>query len=130
MKILASIALVILVSGCSGIGGVSGKLQTDAEFNEIILDDVHQSILMATRANDQLALKCWKYIEDFALAHAPEEGVESGKVVGALSAYQKARNARRLVIEVKISDNFRLECGPMLTESMGALGKLGIRLAL
>ncbi len=131
MKTLIGLMLLVLVSGCAGgISGASGQLQTDTEFNEIILEDVRQSILMAERANDELALKCWRYIETFALEHAPKEGIESGKVVGPLSAYQKARNARRLVVEVKISDQFRLECGPMITESAGALGRLGIRIAL
>lgn len=135
MKILASIVILVLVSGCvGGLSIASGKLQTDPEFNVILLEDVQQSLLMAKRANDQLAIKCWTYIETLSLLRdlywRTEEGVEPGKVVGPLSAYQKARNVRRLVVEVKISDAFRLECGPMLTESMGVFGKLGIRLAL
>ena len=73
---------------------------------------------------------CWGYIEEFAVANAPGDETQMGEVVGVFSAYQKARNVRRTVVEVKVSDEFRLQCGPMLTESLGALGRLGIRIAI
>ena len=47
-----------------------------------------------------------------------------------IPALARQLNLRRQVIEFKISDQFRLECGPMLTDTMGALGRLGIRMAL
>ncbi len=131
MKIYIPFFLILLLGGCTqGIEGISGRLQSDSEFNEIVLKDVQQAKLLAERANDPLALKCWSYIEEFALANAPNTESPPGKVVGVFSAYQKARNIRRLVVEVRISDEFRLSCGPMLTETMGVLGRLGVRVAL
>ena len=124
-------ALLLILGGCSqSIQAVKVGIETNAEFNEIVLEDVRQSILLANRTNDALALKCWTYVEEFAMANAPDDDVEAGKVVGVFSAYQQARNVRRTVVEVEISDAFRLECGPMLTESMGALGRIGLRLVL
>ena len=121
----------LALSGCAqGFGAVKAGIQTDAEFNEIVLVDVQQAIVLATQANDELALMCWSYLEQFTLDNAPDAENPAGKVVGVFSAYQKARNVRRTVIEVEISDQFRLECGPMLTDSMGALGRLGIRIGL
>ena len=131
MKIYIPFFLILLLGGCAqGIEGISGRIQSDSKFNEIVLKDVQQAKLLAERANDPLALKCWSYIEEFALANAPNTEIPAGKVVGVFSAYQKARNIRRLVVEVRISDEFRLSCGPMLTETMGVLGRLGIRIAL
>ena len=128
-KVLGALVGAFLLAGCAqGIGAAKLAIQTDLEFNEIFLEDVRQAKLLAERADDALALKCWTYLEEFATANAPGTETQAGKMVGVLSAYQKARNARRNIVEVKISDQFRLECGPMLTETMGALGRLGVRI--
>ncbi len=121
----------LLLSGCAaGVNLVSGKIQSDAEFNELVLKDVQAAIVLATRSNDQLGLMCWTYLEAFTLENAPDAENPAGTVIGVFSEYQKARNVRKLVIEVEISDQFRLECGPMLTESMGALGRIGVKIAI
>ncbi len=128
--ILICVAALAL-SGCAqGVAGISAKIQTNADFNELVLEDVQQAIIMAERTNDALALMCWNYLEAFTLENAPAAENLAGKVVGAFSAYQQARNVRRTVIEVEISDQFRVECGPMLTDTMGALGRLGVRISL
>jgi hypothetical protein len=130
-KAWAGIALALLLGGCAqGIGAISQGIQTDAEFNELFLEDVQQANLLAQQTNDILAIKCWSYLEHFAVANAPGEATATGKVAGVLSIYQRGRNLRRQVVEFKISDQFRLECGPMLTDTMGALGRIGIRLVL
>lgn len=124
-------AVALGMSGCAqAITAVSGKIQTDAEFNELVLADVEAAVVLATQANDELGLMCWNYLVAFTRDNAPDVENPAGKVVGVFSAYQKARNVRKTVIEVEISDAFRLECGPMLTESMGVLGRLGVRIAL
>ena len=61
---------------------------------------------------------------------APVSLDEAGEVVGPLSAYQKARNVRRTVLDVEIDDAFRIACGPMLTDSMSTIGKIGVRIVL
>ena len=130
-KLFCIIVLALLLGGCArSIGAVSYGIQTNVEFNVLFLEDVQQAKLLAKAANDPLAVKCWSYLEEFAVANAPEAETPAGKVTGVLSLYQRGRNLRRQVIEFKISDQFRLECGPMLTDTMGALGRLGIRMAL
>ena len=125
------LVLALLLSGCAqGIGAVKFGIQNDPEFNEIVLEDVRQAMKMAIQTNDTLAVKCWAYLEEFTVANAPGIETPAGKVVGVFSAYQRARDLRRTVIEVEISDQFRLECGPMLTDSMGALGRLGVRIGI
>ncbi len=122
---------LLLLGGCAqSIGAVKLGIQSDPKFNQIMLEDIRQAILLAGQTSDQLALKCWTYLEEFTVVNAPGDGAQMGKAVGVLSTYQRARNVRRTVIEVEINDRFKLECGPMLTDSMGALGRLGVRLAL
>ena len=130
-KPIYCVLAVLLLSGCVGqaIRATKAGIQTDTEFNELVLADVRQAIILAETGGDQLALKCWTYLEAFTVENAPDVENPAGKIVGVFSAYQQARNVRRNVIEVKISDQFRLECGPMLIDSMGALGRIGVRIA-
>lgn len=129
--ISVSFFLALFLGGCSqAIEGVKLGIQTNAEFNEIVLSDVRQAKLLAETGGDHLALKCWTYLEEFTIENAPRTETTAGKVVGVFSAYQQTRNVRRNVIEVEISDQFRLECGPMLTDTMGTLGRIGIRIGL
>ncbi len=123
--------LALLLGSCAqGIGAISRGIQTDAAFNELFLEEVRQANLLAQQTNDTLAIKCWSYLEQFAVVNAPDEATVTGQTKGVLSVYQRGRNLRRQVVEFKVSDQFRLECGPMLTESLGALGRIGVRLAL
>lgn len=125
------VGAALALSGCAtAVTAVSQKIQTDADFNLLVLEDVQAAIVLATQSQDELGLMCWTYLEAFTLENAPDLENPAGKVVGVFSAYQKARNVRKLVVEVEISDAFRLECGPMLTESMGVLGRLGVRIAI
>lgn len=129
---LGLIALVVLLLGGCATGVVVAKhnIQTSPEYNQSVLVDVQNAKLLASETTDTLALKCYDYIEAFTLANAPDAVTQAGKVVGVLSAYQKARNIRRTVVDSKISDQLRLECAPMLMDSGEAMGRLGIRLLL
>lgn len=125
------LGLTLLLGGCAqGVGAVSYRIQTDAEFNELFLEDVQQANRLAQQTNDELAIKCWSYLEQFAVTNKPKGEASADEMTGVLSIYQRGRNLRRTVIEFKISDPFRLECGPMLIDTMGALGRIGIRMAL
>ena len=136
MRAWIPICLIALaLSGCTqAIGAAKVGIQTSAEFNQVFLGDVRLAAVLAEQTDDQLALKCWTYLEEFAVANAPPvvEDLVTGEAEegGVLSAYQTVRNLRRGLVEMEISDKFRLECGPMLTDSMGALGRLGIRIIL
>ena len=123
--------VALLLGACAqSIGVLSRGIQTNAALNELFLEDVQQARILAQQTDDVLAIKCWSYLEQFAVENAPDEATAKGKTKGVLSIYQRGRNLRRQVVEFRISDQFRLECGPMLTDTMGALGRIGIRLAL
>jgi hypothetical protein len=133
-KLFCALALFLLLGGCAtfekGVLVARQQVLTSPEFAEMTLKDVENAGKLALLTDDKLSILCWDYIEDFVRTHAPEAGVETGEVVGPLSAYQKARNIRRTVVDIEISDPFRVACGPMLTDSMSMIGKIGIRIAL
>lgn len=130
---LATLALITL-GACAtfekGISVAKVQIQQSPEFAELVLADALEARKLAEQTNDKLAVLCWDYIAEFTRVNSPDPDTPIGQVIGVLSGYQKARNVRRTVVEVEISDEFRIACGPMLTESMGALGRLGIRLIL
>ncbi len=129
---LGLIALVVLLlGGCAtAVSVAKHNIQTNPEYNKSVLVDVQNAILLATPTDDILSLKCWNYIEKFVLANAPDAVTPAGEKVGVLSAYQLVRNARRTVIDAEISDELRLECAPMLMDTISVLSRLGIRMAL
>jgi len=120
---------LFIFAGCeSGITSTSRNIRTDVEFNQLILADVEQAILLAERTEDIISLQCWKYVYDYTLEHTPIGA--SIETDGVLSVYQRARNVRRVVLDSKVTDEFRLACGPMLMDSLGVFKRLGLRLAL
>ncbi len=131
-KTIISVILgVLLLTGCTqAIGVTKYAIQTDAEFNQLFLKDAQTANILAKATNDRLAVKCYTYLEQFTIDNTPTTAVPEGNTAGVLAVYQKARNVRRTVKEVEVSDELRLACGPMLMESTGALGRLGIRLVL
>jgi hypothetical protein len=138
-RIWVSIAFALLLSGCAsferGVLVARSQVLASPEFAAMTLVDVVEAKKLASFTDDKLALRCWDHIEAFVRKNAPVSLDEAGKVVGPLSAYQKARNIRRVVIEVGIDDAFRIACSPMLTDSLGisltsAIGRLGIRIIL
>ena len=131
------IVLALLLGGCAtferGVGAARLAVLESPDFAEMSLVDVVNAKRLAGLTNDKLSLMCWDHIETFVRANAPEPGTEptiAAAKLGPLSIYQKARNVRRTMIEVEISDEFRIACGPMLTDSMSAIGRRGIRIAL
>ncbi len=132
--IFIALSLALLLGACAsfekGILIARSQVLASPEFAEMTLKDVVNAKKLALLTDDKLSLLCWNHIEDFVRTNAPASLDEAGKVVGPLSTYQKARNVRRTVIEVEIDDAFRIACGPMLTDSMSAIGRIGIKIIL
>ncbi len=131
---IAALFLILLLGACAtfekGVGAAKLAILESPEFAEMTLTDVVNAKKLAVLTGDKLSLLCWNHIEDFVRANAPVDKAVAGKVVGPLSTYQQARNVRRTVIGVEISDEFRIACGPMLTDTMSAIGRIGIRILL
>ncbi len=140
-RAIAFALAMLLVGGCAtfekGVLVARQQVLESPDFAEMTLKDVVEAKKLALLTDDKLAIQCWDHIEMFVRANARvflnEAGEvvnEAGEVAGVLSTYQKARNVRRTVVEARIDDAFRIACGPMLTDSMSAIGRIGIRIIL
>lgn len=133
-RLFCALTLLLFFGGCAtfekGVLVARQQVLESPDFAEMTLVDVVNAGKLALLTDDKLSILCWDYIEAFVRENAPVSLNEAGEVVGPLSAYQKARNVRRTVVEVEISDPLRIACGPMLTDSMSAIGRFGVRVIL
>lgn len=113
----------LLLAGCAG--SVSGLT-----LDRVALEDVRQAKIMAEHTHDALSLQCWTYLEAKVSTLAEVREGPQGKVVGVLSTYQAARNIRRVVTSIELTEQFKVECGPMLYDSARVITRLGGKVLL
>lgn len=98
-----------------------GKLtQNDLEVAMQLTGDLDlDGAVDAGKVGDPIALACYSYLRGRV---AEAGGDDSIRVAGVVSAFQSARNVRRRV-DQGVSDDFVLNCGPLITDvRMNALG--------
>lgn len=106
IRIISAIMLLLAVSGCGG-----GLL---SNIGDIARADIKAAHASAVAYSDPLAVQCWAWLET-VVPNAPITEVK-----GVATAYQKSRNIRR-AIELKDTDAFKLNCGPMLYDSRSVI---------
>jgi len=111
MKITAIILAGLLLSGCAGNIVTKAITSDDPDEISFVRKDLEAALASAKANDDQLGEMCWA-----AIIKKIEEPRTKTNVVGALSAYQKARNVRRK-LEGGLDTSLRIGCAPMLTES-------------
>lgn len=115
----------IMLAALLALGACSGTAQPRAELGAFVVEDLRNARSMAERTGDLLALQCYDYLIPKLEARLDIPAEE--EISGAISAYQKARNVRRL-IEARDSVPFRLACGPLLADSEAVLRRWGVDL--
>ena len=116
-RLAVAVALAALMAGCASpstegeaaagpLGGLTAATRTD----------LLEARASAEAHDDRLAAMCW----DHLLARLDGGGIRITEIKGIASAYQKARNVRRLAAE-GLSDELKIACGPMLLDSVGGL---------
>ena len=111
MKKLLMISVMLLAGCTSGLHSVGGGLK------QFAVKDVKAAHASAVLHNDALAVQCWEYLMT-SMPDAPKT-----KVIGPATAYQKARNIRRLV-ELGSTDDFLKACSPMIADSRSVIRRL------
>lgn len=104
MRYTIALLAALLLAGCA-----SPDIRVTAK-------DLAAATRLAERGQDRLALQCYAYWKPRIGTDEPIE------IVGPLSAYQLARNVRRLVEGA--SEEATLACGPLRADSTGAVLRL------
>jgi len=120
MKLLILAALAALLTGCAGLAERAVGDVDEPRF-AFVLADIDAAQALAVAANDPAAVQCYT-----TLSGKVERlgGRLELPVVGVVSAYQRARNVRRLVTG-GVSDELRAACAWMLMDSRSFLRRLG-----
>lgn len=139
LKLLSVLALVTL-GACAGLGDVTESAQATVAgdddaggLQKFTLADLRAASALADRTNDVLAKQCYEGLIPIVESFGPKEGEDAGRVIGAISAYQKVRNVRRTLedgLSSELRDQLLLACGPMLTDSRFAIARLVLRFGL
>ena len=140
MRILATIFAALLLAACGTVPRVNeGLAQINAKEDQaseevatlkaFTLNDIANARVIAKKYDDQLAVHCYDALTQYL------GGVDTdiGRAAGAVSAYQKARVARRFV-DRGLPDDVRIWCGALVADSrqtlLGIAGRLGVRVAV
>lgn len=118
---LRALPILLLLAGCVAQPFEEGGLQ------DLFRGDVERALELAEQSNDELAIRCYTYLltiaPDRSLIPSPGEQ----EIAGAVTVYQRARNARRSVTG-DVSNEFRIACSPLLADSRAVIRRLGIRI--
>ena len=112
MNKLLMISVLLLLAGCaSGVQSIGGGLK------QFAVKDMKAAHASAVLHNDVLAAQCWEY-----MMTAMPDALKT-EVIGPATAYQKARNIRRIV-ELSSTDDFLRACSPMIADSRSVIRRL------
>jgi hypothetical protein len=108
MRTLFAIPVILLLGACSVV-------PEDANLNDLAqfaADDARAAKVLAQKSGDEIAIKCYEYLE---ARLTPKEGEPKIEVKGAISTFQLARNARRAISGD--DTQLRIACAPLGMDS-------------
>ena len=119
MKRIAALALAASLSACAG---QALDTQDDVEaLTRFVAADIRAALADAKIHEDQSAVQCWTVL----LAKVEDlPRLTASPVVGAASAFQKARNARRR-FDAGVSEEVHIACAAMLDDARSTILRLG-----
>lgn len=120
----AVLAVPLLLGGCTTAivekGASAGKAAAavSPEAHAKFLEDARAALDIAAAGDDIMAENCFTHIVGYLEANPPAGSAETLAIKGVMSAYAKGRVVRRAVTgQEGVSDEFWVQCGPMLSES-------------
>lgn len=116
--IAAALAAPLLLGGCAS--SFERIAEERAELGVIVRGDLEEASRSAHAYNDVVAYTCYDTLLDF-LDRNGEEGFFTDASKGAISSFQKLRNARRLM-EGSVGVEIRLACSALKAETEERVG--------
>jgi hypothetical protein len=101
------LATALALAGCAG--GTINEAQT--RITETAVADLRGALASAEAFGDEQGAQCWSGL----LTVAEKAGIHTTEVIGAATAYQKARNARKLIQEA--GETFKDSCARLYMDA-------------
>lgn len=129
-----ALLMALTLSGCGGLSLDALRLNLGAAreaegpldgIEAFVKGDLEAALAMAKAANDQAAMQCYPVLIELL----GEEGPETIHAAGAVSAFQRARNARRAGAQSNTSERINLACAPLAVSAAKGVGSLVKRIA-
>lgn len=125
------VTLMLLLAGCAAQGGATepsaappATSSTDLQSSlaKLALADLQSASSDAKAHGDKLAALCYDFL---AGNIAPQNVPPAAAVAGPVSAFQRLRDFQRSV-DSGLSQDFQLNCAPLLSDVRANLLKLGV----
>lgn len=123
---IRSLLALLVALGLAGCGTLPNTVQNGDTQDEVealvqfASDDLRAALADANAHGDVIAATCWSKLLE-KVDDLPR--LTEGRVIGAASAYQKARNIRRRV-DAGWSDDVRLACAALADDGRSVLARL------
>jgi hypothetical protein len=131
-KVFFVTATVSLLAACAVPQGTSQSTSASADASpvaelrtglaQITLADLQNASTDAKAHGDKLAAMCYDFLAAQLAAQATPPG---SNITGAVSAFQRVRDLQS-AIAGGISQDFQINCAPLLSDEQANLAKLGI----
>jgi hypothetical protein len=120
MKVLLMSILVLGISACASVGGISNPFAKQVQ--PIVAADVTAALAEATAANDTAAVACYTAISNY-MASLPSGGTAT--INGALSGLEAARILNSQV-SAGIPSNIHQACAVIVLDAQETALRLGL----
>lgn len=123
MKTIAAVALALSLGACANLEGTVRNGDTQDEIvalAELAKADVESALADARAHKDKAAVLCYAELLD-KLEDLPK--LTASRVVGPVSAFQKARNIRKRIDE-GVSEDVEIACAALANETRGTLRRI------
>ena len=107
MRIIIMV-IALLLAGCATDQGINAA---QTRVTEVAVNDLRAALASAEAFEDSAGAQCWAGM----LTVAEKAGIHTTEVVGIATAYQKTRNARKLVEQA--GDTFKDACARLYMDA-------------
>lgn len=120
-RLFAAMLLAPVAACTAGSNGLTPPTDLRTSLSRITLTDLQNAEADAKANGDRLALMCYQYLAE-QLPSAAAAG--SAAISGPISGFQRLRDFGR-ALDQGVSQEFQLNCAPLLSDARANLLKLG-----
>lgn len=129
-RFLFATAMISILAACAAPQGTGSNASTGAStsgglgagLTNMTLSDLQSASTDAKAHGDKIAAMCYDFL---AMQIASQASATGARVTGAVSAFQRVRDLQS-AIAGGVSQDFQINCAPLLSDVQANLVKLGV----